>query len=106
MSTAASYALAAPHKANKAIRIIVTLAMLVLCLFILTQAVPGLAFIKFRMVSTAMQIPMQIVYFSQVLMFAFLCISLIMRLIQLIAGWNDREEDLPEWESELKKMER
>ena len=94
------------HKANKAVRILVHVLMLILSAYLLFTAVPGLAFIKFRMVSTAMQIPMQIVYFSQVLMFAFLCISLIMRLIQLIAGWNDREEDLPEWESELKKMER
>ena len=55
------------HKLNKAIRILVTIAMLVLSVFLLTKSVPGLAFIKFRMVSTAMQIPMQLVYFSQIL---------------------------------------
>ena len=81
------------HKANKAIRILVTAAMLVFSLFILFKAVPGFAFIKFRMVSTAMQIPMQVVYFSQVLLFAFLSISLVMRLIQMIMAWNDPESD-------------
>ena len=94
------------HKANKAIRIIVTLAMLVLCLFILTQAVPGLAFIKFRMVSTAMQIPMQVVYFSQVLMFGFMSISLVMRLIQMFQAWNDDTKDLPEWEKEVEEVKK
>ena len=94
------------HKANKVIRIIVSIAMLVLCLFILTQAVPGLAFIKFRMVSTAMQIPMQVVYFSQVLMFGFMSISLVMRLIQMFQTWNDDTQDLPEWEKEVEEVKR
>ena len=79
------------HKVNKAIRILVTIAMLILSAFILTQAVPGIAFIKFRMVSTAMQLPMQVVYFSQVLLFGFLCISLVMRLIQMFRDFNKPE---------------
>lgn len=77
------------HKANKAIRLLVTIAMLILSAFLLINAVPPLAFMKIRMVSTAMQLPMQIVYFSQVLMFGFLCISLVFRIIQMIRGWND-----------------
>ncbi len=74
------------HAANCVIRILVTFAMLVLSAYILFFSVPGIAFLKFRMVSTAMEIPMQYIYFSQILLFGFLCVSLIMRLIQMISG--------------------
>ncbi|MCR4706543.1 MAG: TRAP transporter small permease [Clostridiales bacterium] len=80
------------HALNKIVRILVTLAMLILSGFILFRSVPGIAFLKFRMVSTAMEIPMQYIYFSQILMFGFLCISLIMRLIQMIADFNKTPE--------------
>ena len=75
-------------KANKAIRLFVTVIMLALSLYLLFFSVPQLAFIKFRMVSTAMQLPMQIIYFSQILMFGFLSISLIMRIIQMIRDFS------------------
>ena len=80
------------YKLNRAIRILVTFEMLVLSAYLLFFSVPQLAFIKFRMVSTAMQLPMQVVYFSQVLMFGFLCISFIMRLIQMIRDFNEAPE--------------
>ncbi|MBR7188361.1 MAG: TRAP transporter small permease subunit [Clostridia bacterium] len=80
------------HKANKVIRILVTLAMLVLSAYLLFFSVPQLAFIKFRMVSTAMQLPMQVVYFSQILLFGFLCISLIMRIIQMVSDFSEPSE--------------
>ena len=80
------------YKVNRAIRILVTLAMLVLSAYLLFFSVPQLAFIKFRMVSTAMQLPMQVVYFSQILPFGFLCVSLVMRIIQMVAGFNAPEE--------------
>ena len=92
------------HKLNKLVRFIVTLAMLALSAFLLFRSVPELAFIKFRMVSTAMQIPMQVVYFSQILLFGFLCISLIFRLIQMIMSWNETTEELPEWEIEVNRQ--
>ena len=79
------------HKVNKFIRLLVTVAMLVLSAYLLFKSVPGLAFIKFRMVSTAMQLPMQVVYFSQVLLFGFLCISLVIRIIQMIGDFSDKE---------------
>lgn len=94
------------HKANKVIRMLVTVAMLVLSVFLLVKAVPGLAFIKFRMVSTAMQLPMQVVYFSQVLMFGFMSISLVMRLIQMFYGWNDNSDEMPEWEREMEEIQK
>ena len=58
------------------------------------------------MVSTAMQIPMQVVYFSQVLMFGFMSISLVMRLIQMFQAWNDDTKDLPEWEKEVEEVKK
>ncbi len=94
------------HKANKLIRLLVTVAMLVLSAFLLTRSVPGLAFMKIRMVSTAMQIPMQIVYFSQVLMFGFLCISLVFRIIQMIYDWNNPAGEEPEWKKEVEEVEK
>ena len=77
------------HKVNKVIRLLVTVAMLILSGYLLFFSVPGLAFIKFRMVSTAMQLPMQMIYFSQILLFGFLCISLIMRIIQMLVDFKD-----------------
>ena len=77
------------HRANQIIRILVTVAMLALSAYLLIFSVPQLAFIKFRMVSTAMQLPMQVVYFSQVLLFGFLCVSLVLRIIQLLGSLSD-----------------
>ena len=79
-------------KANKIIRLLVTIAMLALSVYLLFFSVPQLAFIKFRMVSTAMQLPMQYIYFSQILMFGFLSISLVMRIIQMISSFSDVPE--------------
>lgn len=94
------------HKLNKVIRLLVTLAMLVLSAFILFRSVPGIAFLKFRMVSTAMQIPMQYIYFSQILLFGFLCISLIMRIIQMLCSFNDTAPEKAEWELEMEEVKR
>ena len=79
-------------KLHKAIRLLVTVAMLAISVYLLFFSVPQLAFIKFRMVSTAMQLPMQVVYFSQILLFGFLSISLIMRIIQMIRSFSDAPE--------------
>ena len=94
------------HKVSKAIRLLVTFAMLLLCIFILVKAVPGLAFIKFRMVSTAMQLPMQVVYFSQVLMFSFMSISLVMRIIQMVRNWDSNSDAGPEWAKEVENVKK
>ena len=80
------------YRLNRAIRLFVTFVMLALSLYLLFFSVPQLAFIKFRMVSTAMQLPMQYIYFSQILMFGFLSISLVMRIIQMIRDFSDAPE--------------
>lgn len=76
------------HRNNKLIRIFCTAVMLVVSVYILIKAEPTFCFIKFRMVSTAMQIPMQYIYFSQILLFSFLSISLVMRLVQMFRDFN------------------
>ena len=35
---------------------------------------------------------MQVVYFSQILLFGFLCISLIMRIIQMVSDFSEPSE--------------
>ncbi len=91
------------HKVNKAIDILIKMAMLLLSGFILFRAVPTFAFIKFRMVSTAMQIPMQYIYFSQVLLYGFVCISLVIRLYQLFRDFN-KPETKEEQESGMERQ--
>lgn len=76
------------YTVNKVIRLLVTVAMLVMSLFVLFKSEPTFAFLKFRMVSTAMQIPMQYIYFSQILMFSFLSISCVLRIIMMIRDWK------------------
>ena len=88
------------HKLNKGIRIFCTAVMLLISVYILVKVEPTFCFIKFRMVSTAMQIPMQFIYFSQILLFGFLSFSLILRLIQLIRDFNT---DSPVEESSIQK---
>ena len=77
------------HEVNKVIRILCTFAMLLISCFIVIRSEPTFVFLKFRMVSTAMQIPMQYIYFSQILLFGFMCISLIFRLIQMLRDFNE-----------------
>ena len=91
------------HMVNKVIRLIVTVIMLCISFFILTKSEPGFAILKFRMVSTAMEIPMQYIYFSQLLLFGFLCVSLVLRIIQMIVGWKELPEE-SEMQREIEEM--
>lgn len=76
------------HRVNQVTRLLITLAIFILCVYILFFSEPAFAFLKFRMVSTAMQIPMQYIYFSQILMFLLLSISAFFRVIMFIRDWN------------------
>lgn len=82
------------HKLNTLIRFGITAAMLVLSLFVLLKAEPSFVFMKFRMVSTAMQLPMQWVYFSQILMFGMLSLSAVLRLVMMLRDWNKTPEEI------------
>lgn len=82
------------HVVNKVLRLLITITILILSIFVLFRCEPAFAFLKFRMVSTAMQIPMQYIYFSQLLMFGLLSVSSMLRIILLIRDWNKTDEQI------------
>ena len=77
--------------------IIVTAVLGVFCVFLAVYALPDFVFLKFRMVSTAMQIPMQYIYFSIMLFVVLQAIACVMRIVLLIQGVD--------WKAEVTKEE-
>ncbi|ONI38245.1 hypothetical protein AN639_08100 [Candidatus Epulonipiscium fishelsonii] len=73
-------------KFNRILNIIIQIGILGFCGYILVYSVWPFANIKYRMVSTAMQIPMQYVYLSMVLLFALLIVSYIFEIILTLTG--------------------
>ena len=69
-----------------------TALMLVLSLIVLVMCVPGYAFPKFAMYTTATNIPMQYIYFSQLLTFIFLPVSLLLDIVRTLLSWKDAPE--------------
>ena len=59
--------------------------------YILIFYVRPFAFIKFQMLSTAMSLPMQYVYFSMVLMFGFMVIAYVCEILLTVLNWNEKE---------------
>lgn len=78
-----------PKKFNLALTYIINVGILGFCGYLLIFSVLPFANIKYRMVSTAMQIPMQYVYFSMILMFSLLVISYIFELLLMITKQDD-----------------
>ncbi len=76
---------------NKVINLLIKLVLLVFTVYILFNAVMPFAFIKFQMLSTAMSLPMQYVYFSLVLMFGFMAVAYLCELLDVILTWNEKE---------------
>ncbi len=79
------------HGVNKIVDLLIKVVLLGFTVYILIQSVVPFAFIKFPMFSTAMTIPMQYVYFSLVLMFAFMAAAYLCEVLLVVAGWNERE---------------
>ena len=77
---------------NKVINLLIKLVLLVFTVYILFNAVMPFAFIKFQMLSTAMSLPMQYVYFALVLMFGFMAVAYLCELLLIIFGWNEKKE--------------
>ncbi len=76
-------------------RIIALVIQVVLCIFtayMLFTSVMPFAFIKFPMYSTAMEIPMQYVYFGIVLLFSFFPIAYALEIVSTLLHWNDKKE--------------
>ncbi len=74
---------------NTILSLIIDLGILGFSGYLLVKSVIPFANIKFRMVSTAMQIPMQYVYYSMIIMFGLLIISYIFEIILLITKQVD-----------------
>ena len=64
-----------PHVVKNIIELIISIVLFVLAVFVLTQSVLGFAILDYRMVSTAMQIPMQFIYFSMIVLYVLLILS-------------------------------
>ncbi|MGN0372886.1 MAG: TRAP transporter small permease [Enterocloster sp.] len=76
---------------NKVIDLLIKIVLLIFTVYILFQSVMPFAFIKFQMLSTAMSLPMQYVYFSLVLLFGFMTIAYLCEIINIIICWNGKE---------------
>lgn len=70
-----------PKKVRQYLKIITYVGLILFSGFVLIKSVTGFALIKYRMVSTAMQLPMQYVYFSMILLYGLLVISYILEII-------------------------
>lgn len=80
---------------NRILDVVIQATMCLFSIYLLFKAVVPFAFIKFPMFSTAMEIPMQYVYFSIVLMFSFLALGFALKVMQTLVHWNDPvEEDM------------
>lgn len=82
-----------PEKAGKVLAKIINLLLVVFCFYLLSNSVFNFALIKYRMVSTAMQIPMQYVYFSMIIMFGLLVFSYILEIVYDFIVKEEKEED-------------
>ena len=49
--------------------------------FVLLKSVLSFAILEYRMVSTAMQVPMQYIYFSMIILFGLLILSFVMEIL-------------------------
>ena len=76
---------------NKVIGLAIKVMLLAFTAYILIFSVRPFAFIKFQMLSTAMSLPMQYVYFSMVLMFAFMVIAYVCEILLTVLNWNEKE---------------
>ena len=77
------------HNVNRVIDLLINIALCIFTAFLLVKSVLPFAMIKFPMYSTAMEIPMQYVYFGIVLMFIFLPVSFALEVIMDLLSWND-----------------
>ncbi|MFA9466739.1 MAG: TRAP transporter small permease [Velocimicrobium sp.] len=80
-----------PEKFQRILRIIILVILVVFSGYVLINSTLGFALIKYRMVSTAMQIPMQLVYVALVVFFVLLVISYALEII-LVATKQDAIE--------------
>lgn len=73
-------------------KIITCIVLIIFNLFMITRSVPKFAFLKFRMLSTAMLIPMQYIYFSMFLFFGLQALTYVIALVLELQGDSDNKE--------------
>lgn len=69
-----------PKIIRKLIELVINIVLLFVT-FVLLKSVLGFAILEYRMVSTAMQVPMQYIYFSMIILFGLLILSFVMEIL-------------------------
>ena len=82
----------AAQKALKVLNLVIEFAILAMCLVILVMAEPKYCFPAFAMNSTATNISMKYIYFSQFLTFIILPVSYLLDIVRTALSWNDTAE--------------
>lgn len=70
-----------PKIIRKLIELVINIVLLLFVIFVLLKSVLSFAILEYRMVSTAMQVPMQYVYFSMIILFGLLILSFVMEIL-------------------------
>lgn len=71
-------------------RILVYILVAAFNVFVLFYSVPKFVFLKYRMVSTAMEIPMQYVYLSMVFFFSIQVLTYLIEIILELSGQREK----------------
>lgn len=77
------------QKALDVLNLVIEAIILVMCLVVLIMAEPKYCFPSFSMNSTATNIPMKYIYFSQFLTFTILPVSYLLDILRTALSWND-----------------
>ena len=70
-----------PKIIRKLIELVINVVLLLFVTFVLLKSVLSFAILEYRMVSTAMQVPMQYIYFSMIILFGLLILSFVMEIL-------------------------
>ncbi len=70
-----------PKIIRKLIELVINIVLLLFVTFVLLKSVLSFAILEYRMVSTAMQVPMQYIYFSMIILFGLLIFSFVMEIL-------------------------
>lgn len=70
-----------PKIIRKLIELVINIVLLLFVTFVLLKSVLSFAILEYRMVSTAMQVPMQYIYFSMIILFGLLILSFVMEIL-------------------------
>ena len=71
------------------VNLVIEFTILAMCLVVLIMAEPKYCFPSFSMNSTATNIPMKYIYFSQFLTFTILPVSYLLDILRTALSWND-----------------